>query len=306
MPMHDGNILCLNCQSTSHEPWASVQDIEYATSTESFDYRHCKSCDCLFISKPPIDRLSEIYPANYYSYEQNSMAVLNRIKEQLDNRTFRKVCKGFGEGPLSALDIGGGIGGALSSLRKTDARFNYSAVVDLDVRAEKIARQHGHDYFLGRFEDQHFECQFDLVLLLNLIEHVANPAALLNKAQRVLDHNGRILLKTPNWRSLDHDLFRHKNWAGFHCPRHWCLWTKESFEGLVDKSGLTVEKMWYTQGAPFWAASVLGLNGFPKSTGRPLVSHILFAPLAGFFASVDMVRGLMQPLSQMYFILRKS
>lgn len=304
-PQHK-NIQCINCRSTSHESWANVRDIEYNTSTEVFNYRHCKDCDCLFISDPPVDRLSEIYPDNYYSYDENSMTLLSRIKEHLDNRTFRKLCNGLGEGPLSALDIGGGTGSALTALRKNDDRFNYSAVVDLDERAEKIAKQKGHEYFRGRFEDQSFERRFDLILLLNLIEHVAEPAVLLDTAERVLNQRGRILIKTPNWRSLDHDLFRHRNWAGFHCPRHWCLWTKDSFESLVSNSGLAVDKMWYTQGAPFWAASILGLSSFSKSRQKPLVSHMLFPPLAGLFASVDMVRGILQPLSQMYFILRKA
>ena len=55
---------------------------------------------------------------------------------------------------------------------------------------------------------------FDVILMLNLIEHVDNPGELLRKAHRLLAPNGIVVVKTPNTDSLDARLFRNRNWGG--------------------------------------------------------------------------------------------
>src|SRR6185503_4606658 len=153
--------------------------------------------------------------------------------------------------------IGGGNGQQLSSLRAADVRIRRSVVVDLDEKAEQAARALGHEYVRARVEDARVDGTFDVILLLNLIEHVANPAAVLRKAGSLLSPTGVLVIKTPNHRSLDARLFRRRNWGGYHCPRHWVLFTRESFERLAASAGLRVVRTSYTQGAPFWAVSVL-------------------------------------------------
>ena len=110
-------------------------------------------------------------------------------------------------------------------------------------------------YFLGRIEEYQPDTEFDLILALNLIEHVANPLEVMTKLKDCLSTPGMVLVKTPNIDSLDHRLFRHKNWGGYHCPRHWTLFDRESFLNLASEAGLRVTYFAYTQGAPFWAWS---------------------------------------------------
>jgi len=65
--------------------------------------------------------------------------------------------------------------------------------------------------------------KFDLIMMLNLIEHVRDPVAVLQKMKRHAGADGLILIKTPNYDSLDARIFRHRNWVGLHCPRHWVI-----------------------------------------------------------------------------------
>ncbi len=301
---------CLACGSGGGEVWAIATDIEYHTTESRFTYFRCRACDCLWIDPIPVDALNEIYPPNYYSYAENSVSLVGRIKSVFDRRLFRSLLSNVTGDALRVLDIGGGSGASLDLVRETDGRVTETVVVDLDDGARDLAQLQGHMFFHGRIEDYDDSAPFDLILMLNLIEHVANPAEVLRKVAMLLRPGGRILVKTPNWRSLDHFLFRHQSWGGFHCPRHWVLWTMPGFRALAESCGLEIVSEKYTQGAPFWAVSVLnslrkiGLVSVTRE--RPACDHPLFGPLCGLFAMVDCVRMPFAHPSQMFFVLTRS
>jgi SAM-dependent methyltransferase len=297
---------CLVCGSALSTHWAQATDVEYFTTTELFDYLRCDSCACIFIDPVPRDRLSEIYPSNYYSFAAPPEGVVQRFKKKLDQRLFRRLLGQLGGNSLSLLDVGGGAGWELSWIRTLDPRVQFTQVIDLDPQAEAAARANGHVYFCGRAEEFTSDRRFDLIMMLNLIEHVDDPRALLSRMRALLSSGGRILIKTPNLESLDARLFRHRNWGGFHCPRHWVLFSRDNLMALGKEVGLRVVDFRYTQGAPFWAVSVLywlyrrGLVSLGKS--RPASSHPLYNPLAAFFAVFDFLRMPLSRPSQMFLI----
>lgn len=298
---------CLACGARNSRGWAVARDIEYHTTNDEFAYRECQSCGVLFIDPVPETRLSEIYPSNYYSYKQPTGSPVNAIKSFLDRRFFRSILQRLGQGDLSVLDVGGGAGWELLALKASDARVKRTQVVDLDPGARDLALANGHQYFCGRIEDFETSQRFDLILLLNLIEHVRDPKQVLAKVKQLLSPNGLILIKTPNWQALDAKVFQNSSWAGLHCPRHWVLFTLESFRELATSLGLSVHSASYTQGAPFWAASTLawlGARGVVRvSRERPVVYHPAFGLLAAAFAALDFLRRPFAKTSQMFFVL---
>lgn len=285
---------CPSCGGAG-ERWAQVHDVEYHTSEDAFEYHRCTACRVLFLPDPPLDRLSEIYPTTYYAYAEDETSLVQRIKLALDRRQFTKLLAGIPGTSLAALDVGGGEGWMLSTLQKVDARIQRTVVVDLDTEAKARAEARGHESFCGRIEDFDDAGPFDVVLLLNLIEHVADPGAVLRRLAGLLSPGGVILVKTPNVDSLDARLFRHRDWGGYHCPRHWVLFNRPSFVDLAERSGLRARTVTFTQGAPFWTVSVLAALARKRLTRitpeRPVFEHPLFAPLAGGFAAFDLVRS---------------
>ncbi len=285
-------------------------DAEYRTTDESFRYFACADCDVIFIDPVPRDRLAEIYPSNYYSFATPERSFVGQVKDRLDQRLFKKLLRGLPGDSLSLLDVGGGAGWQLSGLRALDSRITFTQVVDLDSDAMSRARENGHEYFCGRIESFETDRKFDLILMLNIIEHVDDPTAVLRKVRALLSDDGVLLVKTPNHDSVDARIFRHQSWAGLHCPRHWVLFDRASLTKKVESVGLRVNDSWYTQGAPFWAASVLfwmakrGLADITRE--RPVVYHPLFGPLTGVFAGVDFVRKPFARTSQMFFVLGRS
>ena len=299
---------CLACGHDDADRWAEAADEEYYTTTDRFGYYRCNRCKVLFIDPVPRDRLNEIYPANYYSFNETlTKSLIFRVKDWLDQRFFKRfICK-LPQAQIDVLDVGGGTGSQLSALKNMDGRIRHTAIVDLDEKAGEVARQRGHEYFCGRFESYETERKYDLILMLNLIEHVDNPKVLLAKARGLLSPQGILIIKTPNTDSLDARLFRHGNWGGYHCPRHWVLFDRETFEGVIREANLKIREFHYTQGAAFWTTSLLFALARKKfirvSRERPVPTHPLYRILNMGFAGFDMLRGIFFKTSQMLVVL---
>ena len=286
---------CPLCAQPRASYYATAQDIEYFTTSDSFTFYRCDSCDVLFLHPMPSDRLGEIYPNNYYSFHVGSgRSTAQRIKQFLDDRTFAAITRDIKGKNLAALDVGGGSGWLLNDLKRAEPRVNRTTVVDIDPRAEQIARGNGHDYHLTTFEQFNTDERFDIILMLNLIEHVTDPAAVLHKAKELLRPGGRIWIKTPNYDALDARIFKNRSWGGFHTPRHFVLFTKDSLIRHCEAAGFTVAYCAYTQGAPFWTVSVINelrKLGFATVTAaHPSIESPLTPLFHIAFAAFDFLR----------------
>jgi fatty acid desaturase/SAM-dependent methyltransferase len=302
---------CPVCASLQTHFFAYAWDSEYQTSQDRFTYKRCLDCAALFLSQPPTDRLREIYPRNYYAYTPvATQSLLHRIKNHLDGQMFRHIVREIpGAGPIAVLDVGGGTGWLAKLIRSQNPRVNATHVVDLDESAQSVAEADGHGFSACRIEDFTASRSFDLILMLNLIEHVADPASVLLRLRDVLSVHGRLLIKTPNTESLSCRLFRNNNWGGFHCPRHWVLFQRKNFEALAARCGLRVLWTKYTQGAPQWTTSILGWladHGWIRITSeQPAHTHRLYTPLLALFALLDsFLIPIIRP-SQMFVLLER-
>ena len=300
---------CPVCRSSQISTWSSAHDYEYFSVPGEYQYYHCADCLTIFIDPVPVEQLKQIYPPNYYSFVNSSKTLVARIKEWMDKIHFKKVLRDMEGDQLHVLDVGGGTGWLLSNLKKTEPRISFTQVVDINEEAGEIARRDGHAYFEGTIETFQTDKKFHLILMLNLVEHVADPHALMEKAAALLTPGGIILVKTPNTDSWDARLYRNTYWGGLHCPRHWIIFSEKSFRLLVYTTSLSIKKINYTQGAPFWAFSIMAAWHRKKwiriSAKRPIIFHWLFAPLSAIFAVFDFLRRPFAKTSQMFIVLGK-
>ena len=228
--------VCLVCKSVDLSLFATARDIEYFSLEESFSYLKCSTCGSLSISPVPKEKINIIYPKNYYSYKKSSETLIDKIKFKLDQRMFDRALKEINRPEIKVLDVGGGDGWLLGILKKTKQKICQFQIVDLDAEAGKRAVLNGYSFFCGKIEEFDTNEKYDLILMLNLIEHVANPGVVLEKVSRLLSSDGILLLKTPNIDSLDMKIFKHGNWGGYHCPRHWVLFNIDSLTQLMVES----------------------------------------------------------------------
>jgi len=294
---------CPVCGRPLGERWASAVDVEYETTADRFDYLLCPGCDLLAIDPVPSGRLTEIYPPDYYSFAaaQDALdaetSLVARAKAALDRRTFRRVLELAGTGSPRILDVGGGTGEISASLVAAAGGGAAATVVDFDPDSTAIAARRGLEVATCRFEEFDTDARYDVILLLNLIEHVEDPVATMARAAELLSPNGVVWIQTPNFHALDARIFRNRNWAGFHCPRHWVIFGIAGLEWALERARL--EPLWMrpTQAGAFWAASILGMarRRRPGRRGRPLVRDPLFAPLAAAGAGFDLLTSPLRP-----------
>ena len=286
-----------------------AKDYEYFSVEDEFTYYGCAGCGTIFIHPVPVEDLKKIYPSNYYSFVNKPKNSVVRLKEWLDKRFFKKILKQLQAQPIHVLDVGGGTGWMPDVLKKTNQRIGLIQIVDIDNKAKKITEEKGYAYFEGTIESFTTENRFQLILMLNLIEHVANPLAVLQKAESLLAPGGIIVIKTPNTISWDARLYKKSYWGGLHCPRHWTIFSEKSFRILLQSTQLKIKKLQYTQGAPFWAFSIISALYRKRivriSAQKPIIFHWLFAPLSAVFAVFDFVRKPFAKTSQMFIVLGK-
>lgn len=106
--------------------------------------------------------------------------------------------------------------------------------------AGQIAEKFGADRaFRGPFEEASFAGVdrdfFDVITMVDFIEHVRDPAAILTKAYRLLKPGGRILLLTPNAASLSRKLMGLR-WLHYKVE-HLYYFTPDALSGFLGRAG---------------------------------------------------------------------
>ena len=291
-------------------PWAKARDFEYGTCNhEFFSYFFCIECDSIFLWNPPLDKLSSIYPSNYYSFSNTGYSFLYQVKFFLDRTRFRKIFRKLSFDELHVLDIGGGIGLLADQVRRVfPTNLNIRTVIcDLDEKAKWIAEGNGHDYVKSTFQDFEITNRFQIILAFNIIEHVQDPEEFINKMYNSLDSGGIAIIQTPNWNSLDTKLFKNHYWGGLHAPRHFYIFSKRSLRRAVEKSGFKVVKHKNVPAGIFWTYSVLSYvpKNLNDTSYSPMYSWRFHNVLVAVFSVIDLIRGLMFRTSQQYLVITK-
>jgi len=110
---------------------------------------------------------------------------------------------------------------------------------------------------------------FDIITLVDVIEHVTEPAELLTDIHKELDHDGILVLVTPDVNSVAAKLLRYKWWH--YRFAHIGYFNKKTLKFLLNKSGFSIIKM--TRPSWYFALKYLGKRFFsflPKFLQFPL------------------------------------
>jgi len=148
------------------------------------------------------------------------------------------------------LDIGCGNGYFLVQMRD----LGWDVVgVEPDPKAVKVARDHfGLRVFQGTLEEAKFpDDSFDVITMNHVIEHVPDPIGLLSECRRILKPNGKLVVVTPNIKSLGRYLFG-KSWVHWDPPRHLFLFSSKSLRTCAEKAGLKVQRLWTPAKGALW------------------------------------------------------
>jgi 2-polyprenyl-3-methyl-5-hydroxy-6-metoxy-1,4-benzoquinol methylase len=304
---------CPICDSAQRQHFASGFDYEIETCSNRWEFWECESCSAVWLDpRPAVAELGTIYPPTYYAYQiEHKVSSLSlKGKELLDRLKFSQVLSVIGKPPRSFLDIGCGNGRYMDVFAKRG--INKSSIYGLELSDSQVRelQARGFKAFNRRVED----CEeiptgaIDLATMFHVIEHVADPKAVVERISAWLSDNGHLVIETPNINSADAHIFKKTFWGGYHIPRHWTLFNESSLRRLFESAGLEVISVTYQTGHSFWMYSFHHVIKYKLR--MPWLAR-WFVPLTGVpfliaFTGFDIIRRLLGfRTSAMLLIARK-
>ena len=120
----------------------------------------------------------------------------------------------------------------------------------------------------GKLEDLRLPAEkFDLVALIETIEHLMNPLETLKEINRILKKEGVLIISTPDYKSLSRPFLR-KNWAVLSPEEHFSVFTQKTLSRILQKAKFCV----------FGIRNLLQFN--PEYThDKKRLGHVLFRSL---------------------------
>jgi hypothetical protein len=195
---------------------------------EKHDYAvlECGRCAALFV---PNGSVGSALPGVYeHYYDRATFEAPPTVEASLErlvrsSERFRKtglwLDVGYGEGALLAI-----------AERHRWACFGTEVV----ARALEHGRRRGWTVTADPSSDRRFEPgRFDVVTMIELLEHVADPGGFLRQAAQWLRPGGLLYVTTPNGRSLNRRILG-LDWSVVAPPEHVVLWSVRALRhGLV-------------------------------------------------------------------------
>jgi len=209
----------------------------------------CAHCATLFTARLPAADDAEDY-GDFYAEGRDVEVpafVLGRLEETIvPFERYRSASNAW-------LDIGCGTG----TLLQAAVNRGWGAVgTEVAPAAVAAVRAAGLDAVLGETNDLDLpEDHYDVVSLIEVIEHVHAPDAVLSGAARLVRPGGAVYLTTPNGRSLSARLLRLR-WSTVVPPEHLQLFSAAGLRAALERAGLPVR-----------SASTTGINPYEIRAG---------------------------------------
>lgn len=234
---------CRSCGGVAFRPHGIAQDFD--TGTREYRLDRCAGCDLIRTEPcPSDDELAKSYHAAYYGGRREKFsAVIEHLLIASSNwqagtlaAQSRNATAEQSE-PRRALDVGCGRGLLLNALHRRG--FDV-----LGVERPEFTGTTPDNIPLLRTTLETLELppeQFDLIVFRHSLEHLSDPASVIQKAASLLKPGGILFVAVPNAASLQARLFR-SAWFHWELPRHLHHFTPTALAQLLEKQGFEVKK----------------------------------------------------------------
>lgn len=234
---------------------------------------HCLNCDFVWLNPQPLpEDIGKLY-AEYYTRQVQGSAnkrlvrLRKTVKASILRANFGYSVDGANKllggvlariGPLRdvvggsilwlkatergrLLDVGCGSGQFLSQMRELGWQVRG---VEPDPKAVQFAhKQFNLEVFQGMLEEADLpNDSFDVITINHVIEHVPNPIGLLAECHRVLKPDGKLVVVTPNIKSLGQRLFG-EHWFCWDPPRHLFLFSLKALRTCAERAELMIQEL---------------------------------------------------------------
>jgi SAM-dependent methyltransferase len=218
---------CPGCRSSSSRSAGLVNEFEVAA---------CDNCGTLFTARLPVEDEEKDYGSFYGEGRDVAVPdfVLGRLEETATSLSrYRSDLNRW-------LDIGCGTG----TLLRAAVNVGWDALgTEVAPAAVEAVRAEGLDAVLGTTAELGLPAaSFDVVSMIEVIEHVAEPDRLLADAARLLRPGGVLYLTTPHGRSLSARMLG-AGWSAVTPPDHLQLFSIAGLSAALDRNDLEVHSV---------------------------------------------------------------
>jgi len=284
----ESKIVCPVCASQSSKEFLTLSN---------YTYLKCNNCALVFLTEGSLSQEDNVYTLEYIQKRghdlQGSEIVVS--KEATAKHYFSLVEKYVKKGSLLEIGCSTGIMLKVAQERGWDV---YG--VEINVSAAKMAaetlgadrietKELTDEVFLGR--------TFSLIVLFDVIEHIAEPVAFMNILRKKLAPDGLIFLVTPDINSLSAKILRNK-WPHL-MSEHTRLFSRLSMSSLLEKTHFKGIKSG-------WALKFVNIEMLRRHL--ECHPHVFFSrQLLFFFNSIRAFNDIVFPFNvgELYFIAAK-
>lgn len=226
-------------------PICAGQGLHPVIRKDGWTVFRCAACTNGFLARPAS---AEALPgaADWFQRVPEARGILRRRWRAVGNawkaliygrdfevRKLRRVLRWREGGRL--LDIGCAKGEFLSVAQR---HFEVQGVEVSLTALERARATLGARVFAGDVLEARFPGEtFDVITLFSTVEHLAEPVAVLRECRRLLRDGGILVVKTPNFSSLNRRFLR-GGWSGYKLPEHRFFFTPGGIRRLFARAGL--------------------------------------------------------------------
>lgn len=217
----------------SFSPSASDFGIYYAL------YR-CQGCHAVFAS----DLLSAMELSKIYQASRHDGYMLEEKSRRINFQHLAKALARYLDPSQSIdlLDVGSSVGLFLDTVRRLYPHWTLAGIEASKSAVETCEKLYHFKLKQGMFETADIPLNSqDVVTMLDLIEHVRKPMAIIEAANRSLKTSGLLVITTPNIESWTARLFQ-KHWWSFRLM-HTLYFSPLSMRQMLARGGFRVVKM---------------------------------------------------------------
>jgi len=152
---------------------------------------------------------------------------------EFEAQKLRRVLRWRDGGRL--LDVGCAKGEFLTVARR---HFEVQGVEVSPTALTQARATLGDRVFAGELLEANFPGEtFDVITLFSTVEHLQDPLAVLQECRRLLREGGILVVKTPNFSSLNRHVLR-SAWSGYKLPEHRFFFSPGGIRDLFARVGL--------------------------------------------------------------------
>lgn len=250
-------MICKICNNSQNNHQLEVNEMMMGLK-EIFEYTECSKCGCLQINAIP-EEMNKYYAKNYYSYEKQKEKTNHLINTLIMKRNEYCLFKKNFLGKLvnikypnsfystlgylninyysKILDVGCGAGKFLYELED----LNFKRLTGIDPYIENETHTEHLTIMKKNLHHLPDEEKFDFIFLNHSFEHLSDPLESLLKVQNILSKDGTCIIGMPLKTDYIWQLYG-VNWVQIDAPRHFFIQTSKSFDILLGKTDLEIQK----------------------------------------------------------------